>query len=158
MKVFRLRPWVATCGLSLVIAAGVIPVPASAADAYPARAVRMIIPFAAGGGADAVARLLGNGLSERLGQPVGGLVWRVWQIPRASLAGLPGLPQGLPVARLRLSLRSRPGGRRRISISSLSGALRPGWGRVAPPLGARSAPDLVDLVPDGRHGPGFCGF
>jgi tripartite-type tricarboxylate transporter receptor subunit TctC len=70
MKVFRLRPWVATCGLSLVIAAGVVPVPASAADAYPARAVRMIIPFAAGGGADAVARLLGNGLSERLGQPV----------------------------------------------------------------------------------------
>jgi tripartite-type tricarboxylate transporter receptor subunit TctC len=37
-------------------------------DAYPARAVEMIVPFAAGGGTDLIARLLSDGLSRRLGQ------------------------------------------------------------------------------------------
>ena len=38
------------------------------ADAYPARAVRVIVPFAPGGGTDIVARLLGQQLSQKLGQ------------------------------------------------------------------------------------------
>jgi tripartite-type tricarboxylate transporter receptor subunit TctC len=41
---------------------------ASASD-YPTRAVRIIVGFAAGGGTDIVARLIGQALSERLGQP-----------------------------------------------------------------------------------------
>ncbi|HEX2825724.1 MAG TPA: tripartite tricarboxylate transporter substrate binding protein [Burkholderiales bacterium] len=43
---------------------------ALAAESYPSRPVRMIVPFAAGGGADLVARVIGKGLSERLGQQV----------------------------------------------------------------------------------------
>src|SRR5512132_3136225 len=39
------------------------------AQAYPARPVRVIVGFAAGGGNDIVARLIGQWLSERLGQP-----------------------------------------------------------------------------------------
>jgi tripartite-type tricarboxylate transporter receptor subunit TctC len=39
------------------------------AQFYPARPVRVIVPFPAGGGVDAVARLMGQRLSERLGQP-----------------------------------------------------------------------------------------
>jgi tripartite-type tricarboxylate transporter receptor subunit TctC len=38
------------------------------ADAYPARTVRVIVPFAPGGGTDIVARILGQQLSQKLGQ------------------------------------------------------------------------------------------
>jgi tripartite-type tricarboxylate transporter receptor subunit TctC len=39
------------------------------ADDYPTRPVELIVPFAAGGGSDLLARLLAEGLAKRLGQP-----------------------------------------------------------------------------------------
>jgi tripartite-type tricarboxylate transporter receptor subunit TctC len=47
-------------------------VPASSARAedYPDRPVKIIVPFAAGGTADAVPRLVGDWLSRKWGQPV----------------------------------------------------------------------------------------
>lgn len=41
--------------------------PAGAQEVYPARAVRVVVPFAAGGGADLVARAVSQKLSERMG-------------------------------------------------------------------------------------------
>ncbi|HEY4856089.1 MAG TPA: hypothetical protein VIH98_05350, partial [Xanthobacteraceae bacterium] len=37
-------------------------------ESYPSRPVTLIVPYAAGGGVDAVARVIAESLSERLGQ------------------------------------------------------------------------------------------
>jgi tripartite-type tricarboxylate transporter receptor subunit TctC len=55
------------------LAAGAAALPAVSriawAQNYPTRPVRIIVGFAAGGGADILARLIGQWLSERVGQP-----------------------------------------------------------------------------------------
>ena len=43
---------------------------ASAKDAFPSRAIKMVVPFAAGGGTDIVARLIATEAAKHLGQPV----------------------------------------------------------------------------------------
>jgi len=40
------------------------------AQTYPARPIRLLVGFAAGGSTDTMARLIGQALSERLGQPI----------------------------------------------------------------------------------------
>ncbi len=42
--------------------------PAAAQDKYPARTVEIVVPFAAGGGTDVLARLFADGLARQLGQ------------------------------------------------------------------------------------------
>jgi tripartite-type tricarboxylate transporter receptor subunit TctC len=57
----------------LGLAAGAAALPAVSriawAQAYPTRPVRIIVGFPPGGGTDVIARLIGQWLSERLGQP-----------------------------------------------------------------------------------------
>jgi tripartite-type tricarboxylate transporter receptor subunit TctC len=50
--------------LSLVVAAG------ASAQGYPTKPIRWIVPYAAGGGSDFLARTVGQTLSTQVGQPV----------------------------------------------------------------------------------------
>jgi tripartite-type tricarboxylate transporter receptor subunit TctC len=54
----------------LMMGAAVFAQSASAADSFPSRPVRMIVPYTAGGGADIVGRLIAQRLSEGWGQQV----------------------------------------------------------------------------------------
>jgi tripartite-type tricarboxylate transporter receptor subunit TctC len=64
----RFRP-----GFALTLAATLLAAPVSStlsqAEDYPARPVRIVVPFGAGGPADVAARLIGNVLQESFGQP-----------------------------------------------------------------------------------------
>jgi len=53
--------------LAVLLAAGAA---AGMAQSYPAKPIRLIVPFAAGGGVDFIARLVGPRLSEALGQQI----------------------------------------------------------------------------------------
>src|SRR5262249_53338860 len=43
---------------------------AAAAQDWPQRSVRVIVPFGPGGGADIIGRIVAQSLQEKLGQPV----------------------------------------------------------------------------------------
>ncbi len=62
MKTFTLRT--AAFALAATFAAG------AAQAAYPERPIQLIVPWAAGGGTDSVARFLATGLEQELGKPV----------------------------------------------------------------------------------------
>jgi len=65
MTFFRLRVLVTIC--LMLGAAG----PHAHAQAqYPTRPIRLLVPFAPGGGVDVVARIVGKRVSENLGQPI----------------------------------------------------------------------------------------
>ncbi|WP_427183245.1 Bug family tripartite tricarboxylate transporter substrate binding protein [Bordetella bronchialis] len=60
----KIAAWITGCLVALGAVAG-----AQAAD-WPDKPVNLIVPYPAGGGVDPVARLVGQKLSERWGQPV----------------------------------------------------------------------------------------
>lgn len=60
----RIRTGIAAIALWAALA------PAHAADAYPAKAITIVYPYAPGSASDTLTRLLADAMSKRLGQPV----------------------------------------------------------------------------------------
>ena len=50
--------------------AGVLTAGPARGDDYPSRPIRLIVPYAAGGGADSVARIVAKRVGETIGQPI----------------------------------------------------------------------------------------
>jgi tripartite-type tricarboxylate transporter receptor subunit TctC len=72
MNIDRLRAALlaSAIGLSSLVAAAPASAQSDAAAGYPSRPIRVIVGFGAGGGNDLFARLVGQKLSQNLGQPV----------------------------------------------------------------------------------------
>ena len=66
MTASAIPSWIAACALLLC---GAVPAPL-AAQAFPAKSVRVIVPFAPGGGTDNLTRIIAPKLTETLGQAV----------------------------------------------------------------------------------------
>src|SRR5215470_15217471 len=65
MLAMRRREFITLLGSATILSSR-----AGAADSYPTRPIRLVVPFPAGGGTDIVARVLGQKLSEGLGQQI----------------------------------------------------------------------------------------
>ena len=55
---------------SACIALGLLGAPNALAQAYPSKPIRLIVPYPPGGGVDAAGRIIGQALTEQLGQQV----------------------------------------------------------------------------------------
>jgi tripartite-type tricarboxylate transporter receptor subunit TctC len=64
----RRREWLMAGSLAAVCAA--VPSLAQAQADYPSKPIRMVVPFAPGGGTDTLARVIGERLTATMGQPV----------------------------------------------------------------------------------------
>src|ERR1700687_692469 len=68
----RGRMMTATWKSLAIVAVLALPLAAASAraDDYPSHPIKLIVPYAPGGGADAVARIVGKRVSETIGQPI----------------------------------------------------------------------------------------
>lgn len=57
-------------GMAALAGSSLLPHAAWAKTAYPSKPVRFIVPFNPGGATDIVARVLGESMSKRMGQPI----------------------------------------------------------------------------------------
>jgi tripartite-type tricarboxylate transporter receptor subunit TctC len=64
------RGFILVVAVTLAFAGAVAAQPAAGDAKWPSRPIHMIVPFGAGSGSDVIARIVGQKLSARLGQPI----------------------------------------------------------------------------------------
>jgi tripartite-type tricarboxylate transporter receptor subunit TctC len=69
MKASR-RNWLGVAALGCALGLGAFSTLAMADGAYPNKAIRMVVPYPAGGGTDTIARLIGQHMTQTWHQPV----------------------------------------------------------------------------------------
>ena len=77
---------------AIVVGLGALLFAAAAQAAYPERPITLIVPWAAGGGTDATARIIGTLLEKELGQPVN----VVNRVGGSGVVGHSAIAQGAP--------------------------------------------------------------
>ena len=158
MKLLSIRCFLAAAAL-FAAGAGHAQTPAAP---YPARPVRIIVPFAAGGPSDIFARLIGQKLSDQLGKPFyvenqGGAGGNIGMGNAARAA-----PDGYTIAVVSSSYMVNPGLYEKIPydpekdfVPITIAAYAPNLLAVNPALPARTVAELVALV---RANPGKYNF
>jgi tripartite-type tricarboxylate transporter receptor subunit TctC len=93
---------------------------APAQEAYPTRPVEIIVPFAAGGGTDLIARLLCDGLTQRLGQSFIAVNRPGANTNVGTLAAIRAKPDGYTLLMASLGLAANPSLYRKLAFDPLS--------------------------------------
>src|ERR1700674_5620295 len=93
---------------------------ALAQEPYPTRPVEIIVPFAAGGGTDLIARLLRDGLAQRLGQSFVAINRPGANTNVGTLAAIRAKPDGHTLLMASLGLAANPSLYRKLAFDPLS--------------------------------------
>ena len=138
---------------AVALAFSVALVAPAAAQPFPAKPVRYVVPFTAGSGADTLARIVVSGMGQALGQQVvvdnrGGAAGNIGAeyASRAPADGYTLMQAGMPLA-ANMSLYKNPGyelGRDFAGVSQL--VQSPNMLVVHPSLPAKSVKDLIALA------------
>ncbi len=132
------------------------------AQSYPSKAVRLIIPFSPGGATDLLGRLVGQSLSDRLGQPVvaenrtggGGNIGAEFTT-KAPADGYTIMVAGIPHA-INMSLYKKVNYNLATDLTAITNlATFPSMIAVHPSLPAKTMKDLIAL---GRSQPGALNY
>jgi tripartite-type tricarboxylate transporter receptor subunit TctC len=93
---------------------------AAQAQTYPARSVELIVPFAAGGGTDLLARLVADGLSKRFGQSFVPLNRPGGNTNTGTLQAVKSAPDGYTLVMASIGLAANPSLYRRLAFDPLA--------------------------------------
>jgi tripartite-type tricarboxylate transporter receptor subunit TctC len=105
--------------LAVLLSVCAIAAPARA-QTYPARSVELIVPFAAGGGTDLLARLVAEGLSKRLGQSFVTLNRPGGNTNTGTLQAVKAAPDGHTLVMASIGLAANPSLYRKLAFNPLT--------------------------------------
>jgi len=143
-------------GWLMALAAMLGPFAGAQAQTYPTRPVTFVVPFAAGGGTEFLARLLGQRLEQRLGKPFvienrpggGGVIGAV-SVARAAPDGYTLLMAPAPIMAINVSLHKKlPYDPAADFVPLALVVSSPYVLVVTPSLPVQSVPDLITLAKD----------